>query len=106
MTTPYEISARIRNIHLQIVSLRIAMSAQLARNISDDEEWDDANEHMNSLFNKIGDALVCLDPMTGADPEPADYECGYDEEPHGTRDTFVPYPSEGPDDEQYNPMQD
>ena len=116
MATPYEISARIANIRLQLVSLEMTMSARLARDISDDEQWDNANEHMKSLFYKIGDALECLDPMTGADPEPCS-TCGhgahetcscrdYDEEPHGTRDTFVPYPSEGPDDEQYNPLQD
>lgn len=35
-----------------------------------------------------------------------DFDDDYDQEPHGVRDTFVPYPSEGPDGERFNPLQD
>jgi hypothetical protein len=33
-------------------------------------------------------------------------ESHLDPEPHGSRDTFVPHPSEGPEPEQFNAMQD
>ena len=54
-------------------------------------------ERLWTAYDQIGaasDELQALIESTNPDPEP-----------HGSRDTFVPYP-DGPDAERFNPLQD
>ena len=70
-----------------------------------------AIEMLDSALDEMTDAIEILNAHS---PHPCDEyyairntaaELDHDPEPHGSRDTFVPYP-DGPDAERFNAMQD
>lgn len=64
-----------------------------------------AVEYLDHAMDLIDDAIDTIAPHLPSFTPPS---CllDYDPEPHGARDTFVPHPSEGPDAERFNPLQD